>query len=288
MTIREIRATGLEALNLASALLQRCRLADPYAGVFEAADVQWSWRKPRLSDQAEKTFWLDADGPVAGMLLTSSGEFDWQIDPVILPGQNRISTSSVWQHMMGHIIENPSRRFTIPISNDDSGLTNLTQTTGFLARDKDSTGWLDAVNPPGLIDLPDGFTLVDRSVRVETKHPMSDRNGDNLDDRLQQCSLYDPTLDLSIETHDGQVAGYSLYWFDPVTRVGLVEPVRVHDAFQRKGLARAMLARGIHRLVARGAERIKVSWETDAAGALYIGTGFSQTSTTTWYSPAQS
>ncbi len=112
---------------------------------------------------------------------------------------------------------------------------------------------------------------------------MRDRNGETIEKRLGQCSLYDPSLDLAVGTEDGLIAGYSLYWFDPVTKVGLVEPVRIEDEFQRKGLARAMLTAGISRLVDKGAERIKLSWESEAASALYRNAGFQQTSTTTWY-----
>jgi ribosomal protein S18 acetylase RimI-like enzyme len=65
--------------------------------------------------------------------------------------------------------------------------------------------------------------------------------------------------------------------------VGLVEPVRVEDDFQRRGLARAMLSAGIDRLVTRGAERVKISYQTDAAAALYHGVGFRRASTATWY-----
>jgi GNAT superfamily N-acetyltransferase len=86
-----------------------------------------------------------------------------------------------------------------------------------------------------------------------------------------------------VEAIDGRVAGYSLYWFDPVTRVGLVEPVRVEEEYQRRGLARAMLTAGINRLATRGAQRVKIGFGTEAAGALYQGVGFQPTSTATWY-----
>ncbi len=40
MAIYEVCASGLEYLALATQLLQRARLADPEAGVWEAADLQ--------------------------------------------------------------------------------------------------------------------------------------------------------------------------------------------------------------------------------------------------------
>ena len=68
---------------------------------------------------------------------------------------------------------------------------------------------------------------------------MSRRSSEEVETRLRQCSLYDPALDLAVETADGEVAGYALFWFDPVTKVGLVEPMRVEDAYQRRGLAQS-------------------------------------------------
>ncbi len=86
-----------------------------------------------------------------------------------------------------------------------------------------------------------------------------------------------------LETADGQTAGYSLYRFDPVTKVGLVEPVRVEDEYARLGLARAMLTAGIDRLAQRGAQRIKIGYGSEEASARYQGVGFRPTSADTWY-----
>ena len=56
--------------------------------------------------------------------------------------------------------------------------------------------------------------------------------------------------------------------------------MRVEDAYQRRGLARAMLTAGLERLAERGARRMKVGYATDAARALYLGTGFGVSCTT--------
>jgi predicted N-acetyltransferase YhbS len=131
--------------------------------------------------------------------------------------------------------------------------------------------------------VPDGFALVDRAREGAGPHPMRRRNGDAVEERLRQTSLYDPGLDLAVETKDGEVAGYALFWFDPVTEVGLVEPMRVEDAFQRRGLARALLTEGLDRLAGRGASRMKVGYSAEIARALYLGAGFRPTSTDTSY-----
>ena len=137
--------------------------------------------------------------------------------------------------------------------------------------------------------LPEGFVLVDRALDTTKPHPMRSRSGDGVEARLRQCSLYDPALDLAVEAADGQTAGYALFWFDPVTEVGLVEPMRVEDAYQRRGLARAMLTAGLARLAQRGARRLKVGYGTEVARRLYVGAGFRVTSTSTsftWRRPA--
>lgn len=283
MAVREIAATGIEAIDLVTSLLQRARRAHPTAGIWEAADMQWSWRLPRESDDIAKTFWVDDDGPVAGIWVMSSPN-GWQIDPIILTSDCGISAEFIWERTLNIIQEHPGVDFILPVADDDSVMKTFALETGFDVSDKDFTGWIDGASIPDVTTLADGFSIVNRSERDGTPHPMSDRNGEHIAERLRQCSIYDPTLDLAIESSSGEIAGYSLYWFDPVTRVGLVEPVRVHDAFQRKGLARAMVTHGLNLLVKAGAERVKVSWETEAAGALYLGTGFTQQSTTIWYS----
>jgi ribosomal protein S18 acetylase RimI-like enzyme len=62
--------------------------------------------------------------------------------------------------------------------------------------------------------------------------------------------------------------------------------MRVEDAFQRRGLARAMIAEGAARLASRGAERLKVGFSTDAARALYTSAGYRLAATDTWFGTA--
>lgn len=288
MAIREITANGIDALNLVTRLLQRSRLADPVAGIWEAADTQWSWRMRRESDDTEKVFWIDDNGPIAGIWLTNSATGSWQVDPIIVPHSTGITPDIVWNRALNIIGDNPGWNADVPVADDDPVFQQLAHESGLTAADQDFTGWMNAGSKPATTQIAVGFKLVDRFQREHITHPMADRSGDQIAERLRECTLYDPTLDLAIETTDGQIAGYSMYWFDPVTKVGLVEPVRVHGEFQRKGLARAMVTNGIERLVAKGTEHIKVSWETEAAGALYLGVGFQQQSTTTWYSAPKS
>jgi len=281
MSPREVRVSGHDALLLATQLLQRARLADPRAGVWEAADLQWWSRRPRDSDDVEQLFWVDEDGPVAGVWLTSEDGV-WQCDPILVPGRS-VHPAAVWARALEQVRDLSLEVFEVPVTDTDTVLARLARDAGLVPAEHDATTWMDAAARPGVEAPCDGFVLVDRSQRAGTPHPMRARNGDAVEERLGRCPLYDPELDLAVETEDGDVAAYSLYWFDPVTGVGLVEPVRVEDAHQRRGLARAMLTAGIDRLVRRGATRIKVSYGSEGAGALYRGVGFRPTSTATWY-----
>jgi GNAT superfamily N-acetyltransferase len=281
--VPEIRATGHDALTLSTELLQRARRAHPRAGAWEAADVQWWWRRPRASDDVEQLFWTDDEGPVAGILLTTWGEDAWQCDPLLVPAAGP-SLGTVWARALEEIDAQASgRSVEVLVRDDDAELIGLVEASGFVAGPGGGTLWMDAADRPDVKPPAAGFTLVDRSVRAGTPHPMRERNGDAVEERLGQVSLYDPELDLAIESADGSLAAYSLYWFDPVTKVGLVEPVRVEDEYHRRGLATAMLTAGIDRLAARGAQRVKVGFMSEVAATLYQGIGFRKTSSDTTY-----
>lgn len=283
MAITEVRASDLEYLTLATELLQRARLTNPEAGMWEAADLQWWWRTPRPSDSIDQLFWLDDEGPIAAVVLTDWGRA-WGCDPIVLPGIRPVSLSTVWASAVEAIDALGLDAVEVLARDDDVELLALLAGAGFVvAEDQSGITWMDAGHRPEVAPLPDGFLLVDRQA-TSGPHPMRSRNGEGVEARLRQCSLYDPALDLAVEAADGHAAGYALFWFDPKTEVGMVEPMRVEDAYQRRGLARAMLTAGLDRLAQRGARRLKVGYATDAARALYVGAGFRVTSTSTSYS----
>ena len=283
MAIHELRASGLEYLALATELLQRARLADPEVGEWEAADLQWWWRTPRRSDAIDQLFWIDDEGPVAGVVLTDWTRV-WGCDPIVVPGVSSAPLPRIWAGAVEAIDALGLEAVEVLARDDDVELLGLLARSGFAAGD-DRSGitWMNAEDRPEVAALPDGFVLVDRAQQTTKPHPMQRRSGEGVQARLRQCSLYDPALDLAVEAADGQAAGYALFWFDPVTEVGLVEPMRVEDAYQRRGLARAMLTAGLDRLAKRGARRLKVCYGTDEARALYEGAGFRVTSTSTSY-----
>jgi GNAT superfamily N-acetyltransferase len=190
----------------------------------------------------------------------------------------------VWQRGLLDVDDLGLDVVEILVRDDDSELRALVAASGYVPRaERSGITWMDLEHRPVPASMRDGFRLVDRATPTGPPHPMRRRSGEAVDDRLRQCSLYDPGLDLAVESADGEVAGYALFWFDPVTRVGLLEPMRVEEPYQRRGLARALIGVGLERLVERGADRAKVGFGTDAGFNLYTGSGFRPTSMTTPY-----
>jgi GNAT superfamily N-acetyltransferase len=111
------------------------------------------------------------------------------------------------------------------------------------------------------------------------------RNGELVAERLAECSLYRPELDLAVYAQDGGLAAYGLFWADTVTGVGLVEPMRTEAGYQRMGVGRGVLAEGLDRLARAGCVRLKVSYVVgnEASRRLYVGAGFRPYSSTRTY-----
>lgn len=135
--------------------------------------------------------------------------------------------------------------------------------------------WLAAEARPRFSPLHENYRSCSRLDTMQRPHHMT-RAGPDVETRLRQTSLYRPDLDLCILDSGGSVAAYGLFWFDPETATGLVEPMRTEDDHQRRGLARHLLATGIDRLAGAGAIRIKVCFRPDnpAARDLYLCVGF--------------
>ena len=180
--------------------------------------------------------------------------------------------------MLEGTAEHQGEALQVLVSEEDAPLAGLAIQSGFAMTDELwGTAWMDPDQRAPVAPV-DGFAIVDRVARADGPHPMIARNGELVQSRLLQCSLYDPALDLAVEDADGRVAGYALFWFDPTTLVGLLEPMRVEDEYHRRGLGRMLLTNGLDRLARKGARRLKVGFETDSARNLYLGAGFVQTS----------
>jgi GNAT superfamily N-acetyltransferase len=275
VTVHRKLLSGLDRLNATSIVLQRARPLSLDNGIWDAADVQWWWRRPRVSDDFTLPVWFDEFGPVAAVGITA-WESTWQTDPFVVP--NLVSRVEVWEETMAAVAEYGCDSLQILLPEKDSELTNLALSSGFALSDEISgTTWMHIDDRPSIPSV-DGYKVVDRTNGLRHSHHMVKRNGDEVESRLKQCSLYDPTLDLVVLDDHENVAGYALFWFDQSNHIGMLEPMRVEEGHQRKGLAKLLIASGLERLAVKGARRVKVGFESEAASSLYFSMGFKQTS----------
>ena len=76
--------------------------------------------------------------------------------------------------------------------------------------------------------------------------------------RVTQAPSYRPELDLVIVAPDGTFIAQCLSWYDPVNRVGSIQPIGVHPAYRRKGFGKLICFETIRRLQDMGAFRAQV------------------------------
>jgi predicted N-acetyltransferase YhbS len=274
-TVEERQLIGLAALEAATTLLQRIRAAHPTFGLYEAADLQWWWRVPRPTDQIPQLFWFDDAGPVAAAILTDWGD-RVALDPIV-GWDTTVDVPIVVDRGLAHARAAGYDAVGIEVDRNGGQLSAVLTVRGF-TNEEDSVveTWLDADARPPISPLADGYRLATRADTRSRPHHFGARSKPNVEERLRQTSLYRADLDLVVFDADDEVAAYGLFWHDPTTATGLVEPMRTEDAHQRRGLARHVLTTGIDRLAAAGATRIKICYEPDntAARTLYLDTGF--------------
>jgi RimJ/RimL family protein N-acetyltransferase len=282
--VEERTAAGVEYLALVTELLQRARLADPTGGVWEAADLQWWWRRDQHPDADRQRFWFDDENVVAAVILTNWG--DRVGCEVLAAGLDPATVVElVWPSLVGLLDRVGAVPIEMTIPDNDAVLVEAASAVGFRPAADYVETWMNADDRPTVPDPPPGFTLRARSDEPARPHPMIPRNGEHVAARLAECSLYRPDVDLAIYDAAGDAAAYGLFWADPVTRVGLVEPMRTEDRYHGRGLGRCLLTAGIDRLAGLGCTRLKVSYlvGNEAARRLYLGTGFAPGSSSRTY-----
>jgi GNAT superfamily N-acetyltransferase len=278
--MQEQHRVGIQYLETATALLHRVRSHHPTAGLLEAADLHWWWRAPRSTDRVPQLFWFDHTGrPEAAVIATDWGDAI-ALDPIVMPNATPDWVTHVIERGLAHASELGFESIDVVIDRTDHIMREVLVGHGF-ADEQDNTlnvvdAWLTLDAPTPASPLDEGYRLCSRIDTLDRPHHMIHRNGPKLETRLRQSSLYRPELDLLVLDASKNVAAYGLFWFDPLTATGLVEPMRTENDHQRRGLARHILTAGINLLAEAGAERIKVCFQPTNAAAkeLYLSVGF--------------
>ena len=281
---REEQRAGLESLATFTSLMQRVRNAHPTAGLYEAAELQWWWGVPRSTDNFPQLFWVDAEGrPEAAVITNDFGDGSSALynDPTIvvtvMPDASPQWVAHVVERGLAHVAEHDIGEVQLEVDQADDVMRDVLFGRGFEVKDDGMIEcWLDADDRPAISPLHDRYELLRRSDTTDRPHHMADPRRPNVEERLRQTSLYRPELDLVIFDGNDEVAAYGMFWYDPVTASGIVEPMRTHDDHQQRGLARHLLTTGIDLLAAAGATRISIGYQpgNPASGPLYRSLGF--------------
>ncbi len=283
-SMHEQHLVGLEYLEGVTTLLQRIRNAHPTAGLYQAAELQWWWREPRPTDELAQLFWFDDQGlPAAAVIATDFGDGssavfeETTLAAIVTPDATSDWVTHVIERGLEHAATSGLEHVEFEVDCADELVHDVLSAHGFTRKgDGVVEGWLDADDRPEVSPLPEGYRRHTRAETIDRPHHFGRRSGARTEERLRQTSLYRPDLDLVIEDAHGGVGAYGLFWFDPATATGVVEPMRTEDEHQRRGLARHVLTAGIDLLATAGARRISIGWEPEnsASRHLYRSVGF--------------
>lgn len=277
--LKEQQLVGLAHLEAATNLLQLIRVDDPTAGLWEAADRQWSWRNERSTDDVPQLFWFDDAGNPRAAAITTGTPYGFAFDPIVMPDASAEWLAHVVTRGLEHAASCGIDAVEVEVDRAGHEMRAVLSNLGFaIKEDGVVETWIAAEAIPEVSALSQEYRLSSRAENMQRQHHMtnSERNHPDPEERLRQTTLYRPDLDLVVYDSSDAVAAYGLFWHDPATATGLVEPMRTEDNHQKRGLARHVLTAGLQRLADAGLERIKICYEPSnpAASHLYLDVGF--------------
>lgn len=283
MRIEHRPATGIEDLRAAGDFLSQAwiRHAPDVPGT--AGDLEWWFAQAwpdALGDHLE--LW-SADGELVGWSWTDPaaekepGSVDWHV-PVGLGLEDAILD---WLDERGGF-----REATKWVTETDTNAKSLLESRGFGSTETVLSQYVQRLGTRSLPQpsLPQGYRLrsmrgeEDLERRVEVHRRAFEPSQMSIDKyrRLQSMPHYRLEHDLVVEGAGGEFAAFTMAWWDPVGRVGELEPVGTHPDHRRKGLGQAVNLAALNLFAELGADWALVfSGTANAASeALYRSVGF--------------
>ena len=257
-------------------------------------DYWWWFANPDLEkiSLAENVFiWETPDGQIAAVLNPEGhGQVFLQRHPDFISPDLDAAMIALAEDRLTAPNQDDRRQLQIFVDSQDTALHQTLTQRGFQRVDRPGEQeyqhrrLLDLPLPPP-IKLPDytirplgaGLEFLERcyasglgfhdddiqAARDNRDHPDWYRH-------IQSAPLYRRDLDLVVIASDGSVASFCTIWFDDVSRTAYFEPVATVPAHRQRGLGKAMMIEGLHRLKQMGCKVAFVGGYSPGANALYF------------------
>lgn len=259
-------------------------------------DLSYRLCSPAAQDSANGCVWLDDTDEMVGFCIVQR-QFS-TIDCVAHPADVSLKEEMMaWAMQRLNALAQETGSFGFlydsPIENDPLALKH-----GFTRDDWEMRHLALSASSPiqfGAAPLPEGFQIRPLNGRAEMKayvdlHRAAFQSRNMTVDWRERTlghPLYQPELDLVIETNDGHLAAFCIGWLATVQGVltAQIEPLGVLPDFHRMGLGHAILEENLRRMLARGAETILIDAENtnDGSQGLYEAVGFREVGRTLKY-----
>lgn len=290
---RHVRSLGVELklrgyaqeqyLQRATRFIERCRGVEPLGGMWDVADFQWWWRDGGYEDPERQLFLETEGGEVLAIVLLSEayGTFDYEVLPGLEETAKGLKVFEIGLRWLKRLqLSQRADSVQFFVREDHAAFGRLASEQGFeefersyvqLALGLQSRQAVPSqISPVRVRCIEDADFLGDRPPVLRTSSQKFAR--------VLQTPLYRRDQHLVGVDAENTVVGECIYWVDTENSIGVFEPVETRPDQRRKGVARALLAEGLRRMIRQGVEVAKVSHYSDNLPArnLYRSLGFSK------------
>jgi mycothiol synthase len=303
MTISTSRLySGTADLQSMLDLLVAVRPAERITDFPSVVDLRELLALPAVQDNTR--LWFDAGDRLVGFALVDHYQnLRFEFDPqAVSPGIE--SEIVVWgEACIRRAMQATGEPLTLDAScrDDDTGRIALLERHGFIQEALRSLHMIRSLHEPiPTPQLPAGFSIR----HVAGEHEVEDlvalhraafgTENMTVEERLAMMRVpdYDAELDLVAVAPDGRLAAYCMCLISQEENArtgrneGYTDPVATHPDFQRRGLAKALLLTGLHKLKQCGmdAALLGTSSANTAMQRTAQAVGFRVQSTTLWFS----
>lgn len=223
-------------------------------------DLDW-WRFTEDSSDTvmdSTRLWLDETGQVVGFAWP--GEGDKPLDIFTLPAYKSLEAEML-PYSENYLLEKsaePETSINIMSYTSDFDRNTLLEKSGYTRTGDFIFYWVfDLTGEIAAPTLPDGFEFSSvlesgfdaaRRVALHRAAFTASQLTPAKYQTVMDAPTYRPELDLLVLDPNDEPAAFALAWHDPANRIAMFDPVGCAEAFQRKGLTRALLLEGLRRL----------------------------------------